>query len=142
MRGAMVKIGDHAVVLGASMAGLLAARALADHFENVTVVERDVLPGDAANRRGVPQGRHLHALLARGAQALEEMFPGLLDELIQDGARFFDGHHLSTLHYNLNGHLIVQRGAAPNFTMYASSRPFLEYHVKRRVRETPHVTML
>jgi hypothetical protein len=46
------------------------------------VVERDVLPDDAANRRGVPQGRHLHALLARGSRALEELFPGLLDELV------------------------------------------------------------
>jgi len=73
----MAKIGDHAVVLGASMAGLLAARTLSDSFETVTVVERDVLPDDAANRRGVPQGRHLHALLARGAQVLEEFFPGL-----------------------------------------------------------------
>jgi 2-polyprenyl-6-methoxyphenol hydroxylase-like FAD-dependent oxidoreductase len=78
----MATIGDHAVVLGASMAGLLAARTLSDFFETVTVVERDVLPDDAANRRGVPQGRHLHALLARGSRALEELFPGLLDELV------------------------------------------------------------
>jgi len=138
----MAKIGDHAVVLGASMAGLLAARALAEYFENVTVVERDVLPGDASNRRGVPQGRHLHGLLARGSQALEEMFPGVLDELIRDGARFVDGHDLSTLHHILNGHLIAQEGAAPSFTTYASSRPFLEFHVRRRVQETPNVTML
>ena len=124
------------------MAGLLAARALAEYFENVTVVERDVLPGDASNRRGVPQGRHLHGLLARGSQALEEMFPGVLDELIRDGARFVDGHDLSTLHHILNGHLIAQEGAAPSFTTYASSRPFLEFHVRRRVQETPNVTML
>lgn len=65
----MARIGNHAVVLGASMAGLLAARALADFFEKVTVVERDVLPDDSANRRGVPQGRHVHGLLARGAQS-------------------------------------------------------------------------
>ena len=138
----MAKIGDHAVVLGASMAGLLTARTLADHFENVTVVERDVLPRDATDRRGVPQGRHLHGLLARGAQALEEMFPGMLDELIRDGARFFDGHDLSTLHHMLNGHLIAQTGAAPSFTVYASSRPFLEFHVRQRVQETSNVTML
>ena len=63
----MAKIGDHAVVLAASMAGLLAARALSDFFETVTVVERDALPDNPASRRGVPQGRHPHGLLTRGA---------------------------------------------------------------------------
>ena len=76
------KIGNHAVVLGASMAGLLAARSLADYFDSVTVVERDPLPDTPTARRGVPQGRHLHGLLARGAQVLEELFPGILDELV------------------------------------------------------------
>jgi 2-polyprenyl-6-methoxyphenol hydroxylase-like FAD-dependent oxidoreductase len=52
----MTKLGEHAVVLGASMGGLVAARVLSDFYENVTVVERDVLPPDDANRRGVPQG--------------------------------------------------------------------------------------
>src|ERR1700730_11406547 len=85
------KIGGHAVVLGASMAGLLAARALADLFDRVTVVERDPLPDADAARQGVPQGRHLHALLARGAQVIEELFPGILDELVLDGAQDFDG---------------------------------------------------
>jgi glycine/D-amino acid oxidase-like deaminating enzyme len=67
----MRRIGDHAVVLGASLAGLLAARALADAYERVTVVERDVLPNNPENRRGVPQGRHAHLLLLRGTQILE-----------------------------------------------------------------------
>jgi phytoene dehydrogenase-like protein len=58
------QIGDHAVVLGASMAGLAAARVLADAYERVTVLERDPLPAGAAHRRGVPQSRHAHALLA------------------------------------------------------------------------------
>ena len=80
------KIGEHAVVLGASMGGLLAARVLADFYETVTVVERDVLPDDAVNRRGVPQGRHVHALLGRGSQVLAELFPGFLDELVAAGA--------------------------------------------------------
>jgi len=56
----MPVLGERAVVLGASMGGLLAARVLADFFESVTVVERDVLPDDPANRRGVPQGRPGH----------------------------------------------------------------------------------
>ena len=68
------QIGSHAIVLGASMAGLLAARVLADLYPRVTVVERDTLCDTATVRRGVPQGRHAHGLLMRGAQALEELF--------------------------------------------------------------------
>jgi 2-polyprenyl-6-methoxyphenol hydroxylase-like FAD-dependent oxidoreductase len=81
----MPELGDHAVVLGASMGGLLAARVLADFFGTVTVVERDVLPDGPAIRQGVPQGRHVHVLLARGAQILDELFPGFLNELVADG---------------------------------------------------------
>src|SRR4051794_3956752 len=47
-----------AVVIGASMGGLLAARALADYYGEVTVVERDALPDGYEPRKGVPQGRH------------------------------------------------------------------------------------
>jgi 2-polyprenyl-6-methoxyphenol hydroxylase-like FAD-dependent oxidoreductase len=93
----MAKIGNHALVLGASMAGLLAARSLSEFFDEVTVVERDSLPDTAAARRGVPQGRHIHALLTRGAQVIEELFPGILDELVLDGAHC-DGRDLSRLH--------------------------------------------
>jgi 2-polyprenyl-6-methoxyphenol hydroxylase-like FAD-dependent oxidoreductase len=142
MGGDMAKIGDRAVVLGASMAGLLAARALSDFFETVTVVERDVLADNPANRRGVPQGRHLHGLLTRGAQALEELFPGVLDELVLAGVPYFDGRDLSKLHYNLNGHRMVRTGSAEDFTLYLTSRPFLESHVRRRVRAIPNVTLL
>jgi 2-polyprenyl-6-methoxyphenol hydroxylase-like FAD-dependent oxidoreductase len=135
-------IGSHAVVLGASMAGLLAARSLADFFDTVTVVERDPLPDTMAGRRGVPQGRHLHALLARGAQAIEELFTGVLDELVHAGAQYFDGQDLSRLHYNLGGHLVARSGSAPSFTAYCATRPFLEGHVRRRVRGIPNVNLL
>jgi 2-polyprenyl-6-methoxyphenol hydroxylase-like FAD-dependent oxidoreductase len=138
----MAKIGDHAVVLGASMAGLLSARALADFFETVTVVERDTLPDNPANRRGVPQGRHLHALLARGAQVLDELFPGILDELVAGGAPYFDGRDLSKLHYNMGGHRVVSTGSIDDFNVYLTSRPFLEYHVRRRVRAISNITLL
>ena len=71
----MAKIGEHAVVLGASMGGLLAARVLSDFYRTVTVVERDVLPVTSDQRRGVPQGRHAHALWPRGSQILDDLFP-------------------------------------------------------------------
>src|SRR5215472_16641960 len=82
----MRRLGDHAVVLGASMGGLLAARVLADAYRQVTIVERDPLPESAQDRKGVPQGRHAHALLARGAQILDELFPELLADLVADGS--------------------------------------------------------
>jgi len=136
------RIGNHAVVLGASMAGLLAARSLADFFDTLTVVERDPLPDTDAGRRGVPQGQHLHALLARGAQVIDDFFPGVLDELVLDGAQYFDGSDLSRLHYNVGGHLMARSGSAPSFSAYCSTRPFLEGHVRRRVRGIANVNLL
>jgi 2-polyprenyl-6-methoxyphenol hydroxylase-like FAD-dependent oxidoreductase len=135
-------IGNHAVVLGASMAGLLAARSLADFFDTVTVVERDPLADTDAVRRGVPQGRHIHALLARGAQVIEEFFPGFLDELVLDGAQYFDGRDLSRLYYSLGGHLLARRGSTTSLTTYCATRPFLEGHVRKHVRDIPNVTLL
>ena len=141
----MPKLGEHAVVLGASMAGLVAARALAEFFETVTVVERDALSDAADHRRGVPQGRQIHALLLSGAQVLEELFPGILDELVEAGAPSMDYRDLSRLHFNMGGHLAVQSGAAEGLRAlraYTPSRPFLESHVRRRVRAIPTIAFL
>ena len=80
----------HAVVIGASVGGLCAARVLSDAFESVTLIDRDELPVEPAARRGAPQGRHIHALLARGREALDELFPGLSDEMIAAGAPALD----------------------------------------------------
>ncbi|MCV7260724.1 FAD-dependent oxidoreductase [Mycobacterium shimoidei] len=137
----MAKVGDHAVVLGASMAGLVTARVLSDFFDTVTVVERDTLPDTAANRRGVPQGRHLHALLARGADVLDELFPGILNELTTGGVPYFDGQDLSKLHYNLGGHRAISTGSTEKFNLYLTSRPFLEHHVRRQVRHIANITV-
>ncbi|WP_050899738.1 hypothetical protein [Mycolicibacterium rhodesiae] len=71
----MPRSGEHVVVCGASMAGLLAAWVLSEFYESVTVVERDVLPARAVQRRGVSQGRHLHMLLTRGLSHPVELFP-------------------------------------------------------------------
>ena len=80
----------HAIVVGASMGGLLAARALSRHFDKVTVVERDAIPDTVEARKGVPQGRHAHGLLARGRELLDEFFPGLSAELTRNGAVYGD----------------------------------------------------
>jgi 2-polyprenyl-6-methoxyphenol hydroxylase-like FAD-dependent oxidoreductase len=134
--------GEHAVVLGGSMAGLLAARVLADFYSTVTVVERDTLGDRAAVRKGVPQGRHTHGLLMRGARALEELFPGFLDQLVEDGAAGFDGGDLSRLYFCMNGHLAVRTGAATGLRIYNTTRPFLEWQVRRRVRAIRNVVIL
>jgi len=76
----------HAVVIGAGLAGLAAARVLAGHFAQVTIVERDHLPAGPAFRKGVPQSRHLHILLAQGLALLNRLFPGIEDELTSAGA--------------------------------------------------------
>src|ERR1700691_5224761 len=128
---AMPELGGRAVVLGASMGGLLAARVLADFFGTVTVVERDELPDDPAVRRGVPQGRHVHVLLARGGQILDELFPGFLDELVADGAPVWDDGDLSKLHLSFGGHDILRSGKVAKepkaLAIHIPSRPFLEY---------------
>lgn len=141
-RGAAPTLGKHAIVLGASVAGLLAARVLADFYTTVTVVERDSLDTGLAVRKGVPQGRHTHGLLSRGAQALEELFPGLLDQLEDLGAVVFDGSDLSRLYFCMNGHVAVRAGAAAELKNYNMTRPFLEYHIRRRVSALSNVIFL
>ncbi len=124
-----------AIVLGGSMAGLLAARVLADTFQSVTIVERDALPGGPAQRRGVPQGLHTHGLLASGRNVLEELFPGLERELVERGAVpndiardsrwFFEGDCLQRFDSGLRGLLMT--------------RPLLEAAVRARVAAYPRV---
>ena len=118
-----------AIVIGGSMAGLLCARVLADYCECVTIVERDSFPTSVENRRGVPQGRHTHGLLASGREVLERFFPGISNELILAGAVrgdltgqarwFIGGACLSRFTSGMEGLLM--------------SRPFLETAVRKRV---------
>ncbi|GAS96189.1 hydroxylase [Mycolicibacterium canariasense] len=137
-------IGDRAVVLGASVGGLLAARVLSERYRDVIIVERDVLDDEAVARRGVPQGRHGHALLARGAQILTELFPGFGDELAADGVAAVTTE-LTRIHIAIGGHElahhrdVVSPGAPP---LYFPSRALLERNIRRRVRGIPNVTML
>ncbi len=79
-------LGQQAIVIGGSIAGLVASRVLANHFKQVTIIERDQWSGAAEFRKGVPQARHVHALLKRGEQVFEELFPGIGDQLKAAGA--------------------------------------------------------
>jgi 2-polyprenyl-6-methoxyphenol hydroxylase-like FAD-dependent oxidoreductase len=121
---------DHAVVLGGSIAGLLAARVLADTYPEVTVLDRDALAPGVAPRRGAPQGRHIHALLARGQLALEELFPGLTDELVAHGAPI--GDMLGDARLLFGGHRLAR--AETGLTVVSVSRPLLEDRIRARVR--------
>jgi 2-polyprenyl-6-methoxyphenol hydroxylase-like FAD-dependent oxidoreductase len=126
----------HAVVIGAGMAGLAFAKALTSGFDQVTVVDRDRLPTGPDPRRGVPQGRHLHLLLPAGIDALEELFPGLVDQLRADGARTGD---VDRIRVCLNGHRLAP--ARTGRRAVFSSRPFLESHLRRRVLEEPAIVL-
>jgi 2-polyprenyl-6-methoxyphenol hydroxylase-like FAD-dependent oxidoreductase len=136
----MRKIGDQAVVLGASMAGLLAARVLADAYERVTVVDRDTLPNSPETRRGVPQGRHAHVLVPRGTQILDELFPGLLDDLVAGGAPVI--RDLGELRFSPAGHRLCLKGRPAQPFICQTSRPFLEGQVRARVRALPGVEII
>jgi 2-polyprenyl-6-methoxyphenol hydroxylase-like FAD-dependent oxidoreductase len=128
----------HAVVIGASIAGLLAARVLSEHFERVTVVERDTLGDDPQARRGVPQGRHLHALLARGEQIMSELFPNLVPTLVTRGATPLSlGRDLRWYHFGCwKKHFDSEIG------VISVTRGCLEQEVRRRVRALPNVGIL
>lgn len=128
----------HAVVLGASMAGLLAARVLSESFANVTVFDRDTLPEGAANRKGVPQGEHSHGLLARGRQVLEELFPGLVDELTAAGGIPVDIMRDCVW---VQGDRAMPR-VASGLAGLCVSRPLMEAGVRRRVLALPNVVVL
>ena len=131
-------IGEQAVVIGAGMAGLTAAGALADSFDQVVVLERDSLTEGPAYRVGTPQARHVHALLVSGQRALSELFPGFEQDLARAGA------------VPLRGGLdvrIERPGYDPfpqrdlGWLSYALSRPTIERAVRRRVESRANTTL-
>jgi 2-polyprenyl-6-methoxyphenol hydroxylase-like FAD-dependent oxidoreductase len=128
----------HAVVVGASMGGLLAARALSEVYDTVTVVERDVVEAGPVARRGVPQGRHPHGLLARGREVLEGFFPGLTDELVGLGAQTTDLQ--AGFRWINGGRLLCQ--APSGLLGLGVSRLLLESRVRARVLALPSVRLL
>ena len=134
----MRRIGEHAVVIGGSMAGLLAARALTEAFERVTVLDRDALPAGIEGRRAVPQGRHAHALLPHGQACLEALLPGFGAELIAAGAPSCES--LAETRLVIGGHRLAR--ASTGVHSLLASRPFIEGHVRRRVRALPGVDVI
>ena len=125
-----------AVVIGASMAGLLAARVLADHFEQVTLIERDVFPARGANRKGVPQGKHIHVLLERGRRIMESHLPGLTEELTQLGAALIEDVSRDVRWFQGGAYY---RSGISGISGVGVSRPTLEGSVRTRVLALPNI---
>ncbi|MGH9940744.1 MAG: NAD(P)/FAD-dependent oxidoreductase [Pyrinomonadaceae bacterium] len=126
----------HALVIGGSLAGLLAARVLADHFDRVTIVERDDYPPGPAPRRGVPQARHVHALMRRGQLLLDELFPGLPGQLVAAGALVLDSAREMAM--------LTPAGWAVRFpsdlSMLACTRDLIDWYVRRRLKLFPQIS--
>jgi 2-polyprenyl-6-methoxyphenol hydroxylase-like FAD-dependent oxidoreductase len=131
-------LAKHAVVIGAGMGGLAAAKAVAPHFEKVFVLDRDALPEEPAARAGTPQARHAHALLAGGQKALESLFPGIKRDLAKAGAVAVRG-----------GRDIILDGPGPEplprrdlgFDLLCMSRALIECVCRRRLAEEPNIEL-
>ncbi len=129
-------IAKRAIVVGAGMAGLPAARVLADCFEQVVVLERDALPPNAAHRTGTPQAWHTHALLRGGQQALGDLFPGFEQDLVSDGAVPLKVG--LDLRFEIPGFdPFPQRDL--DLTFHAMSRPLVEFAVRQRVEQYANI---
>lgn len=133
----MSALGAHAVVLGASMAGLLTSRVLADSYERVTLVERDTLPPPGRTRKGVPQARHAHLLLPKGGQVIDELFPGFLEALVDEGVPVSD--EPTQFDLTFGGHRMAQNRDAWAEPTYQVSRALLEGRLLERLRTHPGV---
>lgn len=120
-----------AIVVGGGIAGLLASRVLADHFDQVILLERDRYPDSPEVRAGVPQAKHVHILLLRGKQILEGMFPGLSAEMVANGAVVVEtGKELAVLSYY--GWRVQYSG---ELTLLTFTLPLLEWCLRRRLAE-------
>lgn len=142
MRGRGANAREHAVVIGASIAGLCAARVLSDFYARVTMFERDELPSTAASRNTVPQDRHLHMLMTRGANEFESLFPGLLNQMVDAGVPTLQSEP-QRVYLGAAGH-VLGTGATlrKEFNAYVPSRPHLEWQLRRRVLQIGNVEIV
>ncbi|MER7112020.1 FAD-dependent oxidoreductase [Streptomyces sp. NPDC000229] len=125
----------HAVVVGGSIAGLLAARVLAEHAQRVTIVERDRFPDEPGPRAGVPQGQHTHVLLEGGQLALEQLLPGVVEELREQGSPRV-GMPEDVVQWQ-GGRWF--RRTATTSSLLTGTRPRLEHLIRRRVLADPRI---
>jgi 2-polyprenyl-6-methoxyphenol hydroxylase-like FAD-dependent oxidoreductase len=129
---------ERAVVIGGSMTGLLAARVLADHFQRVTIIERDEHPHEPQFRRGVPQGRHAHALLLRGSRTIAKYYPHIRESLVERGAQIVNmGRDVRWHQFG-----VWKCRYDSGLDAIAASRPLIEWTIAEATRQLPNVHML
>lgn len=128
----------HAIVIGGSIVGAATAALLAQRFHRVTIIERDELPLRPGPRGGVPHARHVHALLARGAAELEQLFPGFLDGMVQAGARLVDMGREAAWLTPAGWGVPFESG----FVLCCATRDLIEFHVRRRAMALENVTLV
>jgi 2-polyprenyl-6-methoxyphenol hydroxylase-like FAD-dependent oxidoreductase len=131
-------LGKQAVVIGAGMGGMPAARVLSDYFEKVVVIENDVLPSDPLPRAGTPQSKHVHVLLAGGLQALESLFPGVGQDLADAGAQLL--RVAVDMLWERPGYESYPRRDL-GFTSYNMTRPLLESVVRKKFAAIGNITV-
>lgn len=122
---------NHAVVIGGSLGGLLSALVLRQHFDQVTVLERDAVSENPEPRKGVPQGRHVHTLFGGGADVVERLLPGFWKDMVKDGATELD-FAAGLKWYHQGVWKLRDKIGLRSFWM---SRPFLESNIRRRVKD-------
>ena len=123
----------HGIVIGSGVGGLLTARVLAGHLDRVTIIDRDEFPTGCEPRKGIPQGRHAHGLLAAGERVIRDLFPGLIEELVVGGAQRTTT--ADARWWQFGGYRVG--GPGPGGTFF--SRPYLESGIRQRVRCLPNV---
>ncbi|MEV0001770.1 FAD-binding monooxygenase [Micromonospora sp. NPDC050980] len=127
-----------AVVLGGSIAGLFAARVLSDAYDEVLVVDRDELVGVTGPRRSRPQGRHINAMHVRGRVVMEELFPGITDELIADECPV--GDFAGSVRWYFHGKAVKRTDIG--FIAVPATAPLMERHIRERTHALPNVTFV
>lgn len=134
----MRRNGEQAIVIGASVAGLLAARVLAESYDRVTVLDRDRLPQFGEGRHAVPQGRHAHALLPAGQAAIEELLPGFASDAAAAGAPTYEPG--ADFRFDAGGHRIAR--VHTGLRAVVASRPLIEGVILRRVTAIGNVDIV
>lgn len=134
---AVSRLGDRAIVVGGSIAGLSMAPVLADAFDEVLVMDRDTLPDGPVPRDGAPQTRHPHALLEAGRATFEDLFPGFSEAILTAGGVLVDSGTDMT-YYDKGGYVADTDARLPT---YCATRGLIEHIVRQRVADIPSVTL-
>ncbi|AKG21808.1 FAD-dependent oxidoreductase [Calothrix sp. 336/3] len=131
----MEKLGQQAIVIGSSIGGILAARVLTDYYSRVIILERDVFPSTATHRPGVIQGRHAHGLLSKGRDIIENLFPGIIQELTAMGG--IPGDVVDSNLWFLNGGYLKNHPS--QMIGILVSRLLLEFQLRQRLFALPNI---